>query len=173
MLLGGNQGGAELGHTNIVPNGNDCNAGTYGPIEAYCQRDAIIARAVHRLRRGRPSVINDLVAGDLTKVTPKTISEAAAKGDELAIQVWEEVGYFLGIGLGNFINIFAPDVLAVGGQIAKAGDFLLEPARKIARDIAIPSLFKDANIVEAEQVEDAGMLGSAAMAQEALKWTKK
>lgn len=167
MLLGGNKGGAELGHMVIQHGGLDCNAGTYGAIEAYAQRDSIVRRAVHRLSRGRESQVRDMVGGDLSKLTPLILSQAAAAGDELAIEVWYEVGIYLGVAIGNAINIFAPDVVAVGGQIAKVGDFLLEPARKTARNVAIPSLFKDAKIVEAEQIADGGMLGGAAMALQA------
>ncbi len=164
MLVGGNKGGAELGHTIVDADGLDCNAGSYGAIEAYAPKDAITSRAVHRLRRGRPSLIREIVQGDLAKVTPRIISEAAEKGDELALQTYEEVGRYLGISMGSFINIFAPDILALGGQIAKAGELLLAPARRAARDVAIPSLFADVEIRVAEQIEDAGMLGGAAIA---------
>lgn len=164
MLVGGNKGGAELGHAMILAGGLDCHAGSYGAIEAYCQRDSIIARAQHRLKRNYPSILNDLVEGDLSKVTPALLTEAANRGDELAIDVWTEVGTYLGYGIGTFINVFAPDVFAVGGQIAKAGEWLLAPARKAARSVAIPSLYRDTTIVQAEQIEDAGMLGGAALA---------
>lgn len=173
MLVGGNKGGAELGHTIVDADGLDCNAGSYGAIEAYAPRDAIVKRAVHRLRRGRASLIDDLCEGDLSKVTPRIIFEAATQEDELAIQVLAETGRYLGISMGSFINIFAPDVLAVGGQIAKAGEFLLGPARKAARDVAIPSLFRDCEIVVAEQIEDAGMLGGAAIVFEKLRWLNR
>lgn len=167
MLLGGNKGGAELGHMIIQHGGLDCHAGTYGAIEAYAQRDSIINRAIHRLRRGRKSIISDMVEGDLAQITPLTLSQAAAAGDELAIEVWAEVGEYLGVAIGNAINIFAPDVVAIGGQIAKVGEPLLGPARKAAENVAIPALFKDANILLAEQIADAGMLGGAALALEA------
>ncbi|MCC7229612.1 MAG: ROK family protein [Fimbriimonadaceae bacterium] len=173
MLVGGNKGGAELGHTIVDADGLDCNAGSYGAIEAYAPRDAIVMRAVHRLRRGRASLIDDLCEGDLSKVTPRIIFEAATQDDELAIQVLAETGRYLGISMGSFINIFAPDVLAVGGQIAKAGEYLLGPARKAARDVAIPSLFKDCEITVAEQIEDAGMLGGAAIVFEKLRWLNR
>ncbi len=164
LLLGANHGGAELGHTMIQYGGPDCNAGTYGPIESYCQRDAIIKRAVHRLQRGRKSVMRDLVEGDLSKVTPKIIDTAADMGDELALEVWHEVGTYLGAGIGSLINVFAPDVFAVGGQIAKAGEHLLGPARRSAINVAVPSLWTDVAVVQAEQIDDAGMLGGAALA---------
>ena len=170
ILLGGNKGGAELGHVVVQHKGLDCNAGTYGSIEAYAQRDGIIHRAQHRLMRKRESVLREMVKGDYSKITPLHLSQAASQGDELAIEVWAEVGEMLGVAIGSFINVFAPDIVAIGGQIAKAGDFLLRPARKTARNIAIPALFDDAKIVEAEQVEDAGLLGAAALALEALRW---
>ncbi len=170
MLLGGNGGGGELGHMVIMHGGLDCNAGSYGAIEGYCQRDSIIRRAIHRIQRGRKSIIAELVEGDLSKITPRIISMAADQGDDLAQQIWTEVGTYLGIGIANAINVFNPDVVAIGGQIAKAGEWLLGPARRAAGDAAIPSLFADATIVAAEQIDNAGMMGGAAMALESLKW---
>jgi glucokinase len=172
VLVGGNKGGAELGHVIVAYQGPECNAGEYGSVESFCGRDAIVRRARYRLNRGRVSVIRDLVNNDLSKITPLTISQAAEKGDEVAIEIWEEVGTMLGVGVGSFIDIFAPDVLAIGGQIAKAGDFILKPCIKAARNVAIPSLFEDAKIQIAEQIADAGMLGGAALALEALKWNR-
>jgi len=169
VLLGGNQGGAELGHLTVLHGGLDCNAGSYGALEAYCQRDSIVKRALHKLRRGRKSSLPDLVGGDLAKISPKDISDAAHAGDEVALEVWEEVGTMLGVGIGSVINVFAPQIVAVGGQIAKVGEPLLGPARKTARNVAVPSLFKDATIVEAEKGDDAGMLGAAALATEFLR----
>ncbi len=172
VMVGGNKGGAELGHVVISYQGMDCNAGEYGAIEGYCGRDAIIGRAVHRINRGRKSIMEEMVGGDLGKLTPKHITEAADQGDEVAIEVFEEVGTMLGVGIGNYINIFAPDIVAVGGNIARAGDWIMKPAYKAARNIAISSLFKDAKIVVAEQIADAGMLGAAALALESMKWKK-
>ncbi|MBV6459824.1 MAG: Glucokinase [Fimbriimonadaceae bacterium] len=170
LLLGGNKGGAELGHTVVLAGGLDCNAGTYGAIEAYCQRDGIVNRAIHRMKRRPGSLLEQMVEGDLAKTTPRLISEAANQGDELSIEVWTEVGTYLGVGIGNFINIFAPDVVAIGGQVAKAGELILEPVRKAARNVAIMSLFQDCRIVQAQQIDEAGILGAAALALEYETW---
>jgi glucokinase len=110
------------------------------------------------------------VEGDWSRISPKLISQAAEAGDELCLEVWEEVGQYLGLGIGTIINVFAPDVFALGGQIAKAGRPLLEAAVRSARNVAIPYLFKDCQITLAEQIDDAGMLGGAALALEELKW---
>ncbi len=172
VLVGGNQGGAELGHTVVNYQGLDCRAGEYGALEGYCSRDAIVTRAQHRMNRGRITILKDMCGGDAAKVTPLMICQAAEKGDEVSIEVYEEVGIMLGVGIGNFINIFAPDIVAIGGNIANAGDFILKPAIKTARNIAIITLFDDAKIHVAERLEDAGILGGAALALESLKWKK-
>ncbi len=164
VLLGGNMGGAEMGHTLLAMDGIDSTAGAYGTLEAYCQRDGIVRRTQHRLKRGRTSVIRDMVAGDLGKVTPRVISAAAEQGDDLAREIWAEFGRFLGNGVGNLINIFAPDVFALGGQIARAHEWFMPSLVQAARDFAIPSLFRDCAISLAERDEDAGILGGAAIA---------
>lgn len=167
VLLGGNKGGAELGHTIINYQGPDCTAGEYGSLEGYIGRDAIVRRAIHRIERGRETLLTELVENDLSRLTPLHLSEAADKGDEVAIEIFEEVGTMLGIGIANCITIFAPDIVAIGGQIARAGEWIMKPARKAAQNAAIPSLFRDAKIVVAEQIADAGMMGAAALALEA------
>jgi glucokinase len=111
-----------------------------------------------------------MLEGDFSKLTPLHLSQAAEKGDEVALEVWEEVGTMMGVAIGSFVNIFSPEVIAIGGQIGKAGEFILAPARKAARNIAIPALFDDVRIVQAEQIDDAGLLGGAALAIEALRW---
>jgi glucokinase len=164
LLVGGNKGAVELGHAVIDTTGPECSGGEYGSLESYIGRDAIISRVQHRLGRGRESLLPAMVDGDLTKLTPLHLSQASDHGDEVAIEVFEEVGSMLGVAIGNSINIFAPDIVAIGGQIAKAGDWIMKPARKKARNVAIPSLFVDAQILVAEQIAEAGMMGAAGLA---------
>jgi len=164
LLLGGNLGGGELGHMVVDYGGIECPSGEYGSVEGYCQRDSVVRRAQTKLRRGRASVLDEMTGGDWSRITPRTISQAAEQGDEVAIETWAEVGLYLGVAIGNAINVFAPEVVAVGGQMAKAGRFLLEPARHSARSVAIPSLFAFARIVRAQKLDDAGILGAAALA---------
>jgi glucokinase len=172
VLVGGNKGGAELGHIIVNMDGLDCNAGTYGTVEAYCQRDAIVRRAQFKIIRGRASALTELSEGNPSSITPRMIFEACEAGDEVAIETFREVGTILGVGVANYINIFAPDIVAIGGQVSKAGKWLLDPIFQSARSNAITSLFRDCEIRLAEQVEDAGMLGGAALAFEAQKWAK-
>lgn len=163
MLLGGDKGGAELGHVCIDPISAAFGAGARGSLESYCGLFGIQGRAEAKLKAGATSQF--LTAG---QITPLTLYQAAEQGDPIALETWHEMGEFLGLGLGSFINLFAPDILAIGGQVAKAAQFFLDAAKAKAKEVAIPTLFADANIVVAERVDDAGILGAAALALEAI-----
>lgn len=170
MLIGSNAGGAELGHIIIQQGGLDATAGTYGALEAYCQRDAIVKRAQYKLQREhdlKDSKLWTLVEGNLARITPQIIAAAAEHGDPIALDTYAEIGTYMGVGVGSLINVFAPDVVAIGGQIAKAGDCLMSPIRKSAKNTAIPTLFDATRIELAELVDDAGILGAAALAFQA------
>ncbi|MCU0316832.1 MAG: ROK family protein [Fimbriimonadaceae bacterium] len=166
LLVGGNGGGGELGHVTLNHEGMDCTAGTYGAMEAYCQKDALIRRAQYQLVRGRESVLVDMVDHDFSKVTPEHLAKAADQGDELAKEIWEYFGEWMGVGIGNSVNIFAPDIVVIGGQISKAAAHFLPAARKSLRRVAIPSLFSDVEFKTAHHIDDAGIYGGAALSVE-------
>jgi glucokinase len=106
----------------------------------------------------------ELAGGDIGAITPETVTRAAEDGDEAAQEVWREIAGYLGTAVGSLINVFAPDVFALGGQIALAGKWLLEPTIEEARNVAIPTLFRDCRVTVAEKIADAGVLGAAAVA---------
>ncbi len=164
LLVGASGGGAELGHTIILAGGPRCGCGASGCLEAFANRDAIVARARGKLAHAGGSPLAELCGGDLGRLTPQLVAEAAADGDELALEVWEETGWYVGIGVANFVNTFNPEVVAVGGQIARAGEPLFRAIRRAARAHAIPTLFEGCRVVPAERIDDAGILGGAALA---------
>jgi glucokinase len=164
MLVGCNQGGAELGHSVILHGGLDCTAGSYGSVEAYCGTEGIMNRAIHRIKRGRQTSIRPQEGKSLAELEPLDLSIAAQNGDDLAIEVFREIGTLLGVAIGSYINVFAPSIVAIGGQVAKAGDFLIKPATASALNVAIPSLFASCEIKMAERIDDGGILGAAELA---------
>ncbi|HEV8676736.1 MAG TPA: ROK family protein [Methylomirabilota bacterium] len=164
LLVGATGGGAELGHTIVLAGGPRCGCGASGCLEALANRDAIVARARGKLQRAPQSRLHALCGGDPARLTPQLLAEAAAAGDALAREVWEETGTYVGIGVANFINVFNPEVIAIGGQIAKAGEPLFAAIRRAARDHAIRTLFEECRIAPAERLEEAGILGAAALA---------
>ena len=93
----------------------------------------------------------------------------AQDGDDRAIAALAEIGSLLGVAIGSLVNIFDPDVVIVGGGFgAAAGDLLLDPARVAARGEAIHPADERLRIVQAAFGDEAGLIGAALVAFEAL-----
>jgi glucokinase len=163
-LITGSTGGAvHLGHHVIVAGGPQCGCGTFGCLEAFCGQHAIVLRALRALENGRESLLSEKIGPDRNALTPKQIDEAAQAGDAAALGVWEETGYYLGIGIANSVHIFSPALVVIGGGIRKATG-LLDSAERSMRRHTVHSLGKDCRIVEAALGEDAGVMGAAELA---------
>lgn len=163
-LVSGSTGGAvEFGHQVIVAGGRQCGCGTLGCLEAYCGTAAILERAHRAIERNHVSVLWDRIQGDKTTLTPLMIDEAARDGDAVAREVFEETGYYLGIGIANAVNAFNPAMVVLGGGIRKATGLMAAAERSMRRH-AIYSLAKDCCIAEAALGEDAGVMGAAELA---------
>lgn len=163
LLIGATGGAVEFGHITIVASGQQCGCGNFGCLEAYCGTHAIITRTLKALENGRPSLLDEKVRTDRFAITPKMIDEAARAGDEAAIRVFEETGYYLGIGCANAVQTFNPEMIVLGGGVRKAYG-LIQAAEVSMRRHAVYSLAHTCQLVEAELGEDAGVMGAAELA---------
>ena len=159
----------EMGHHIILAEGPRCSCGRYGCVESLCRRDAIIDRAARKAHQGRHTSLIEKSGHDLRYITPAMIAEAASEGDPVSIETLEEVGYYLGIAVANVINMLNPDKFIIGGGIAQAGELLLEPMRRTVEVNALYEPLQVCQIVPAELGDDAGVLGGAALAMQALE----
>ncbi len=164
VLLRGAQGaGGELGHVTIQATGPRCGCGNHGCLEALASGTAIQRRA-REVASERPNSALGRLAVE-RKVLGEDVTELAQGGDEAAISVLEETGRWLGIGLAGFVNVFNPEVVAVGGGAAKAGELILEPARREV-NLRARSPSRDlVRIQEATLGAKSGVLGAAALAR--------
>ncbi|MFN7252637.1 MAG: ROK family protein [Anaerobacillus sp.] len=119
----------EIGHTLVDINGPICACGNYGCLQTLCAGEAIRNYAIDEIDLGRETVIMDLVKNDISKIEAKTIHDAAKCGDELAVEILEKSGRFLGIGIANLINSLNPQLVVLSGGISKAENFILEPVK--------------------------------------------
>jgi len=164
LILGATGGAVEFGHHVIVAGSPEqCPCGDFGHLEAYCGTPGIVRRAQRYIESGRPTILPDLVDGDRAALTPKLIDDAARQGDQLSIEIFQETGYYLGIGLSNAVCLFNPSLVVLGGGIRKATG-LLESAERSMRVHSVRSLLRDCRLVEASLGEDAGVMGAAELA---------
>ncbi len=80
----------------------------------------------------------------------------------------EKVGFHLGIGIANFVTIFNPEVVVLGGGFARAGDLLFEPARRVVAERTLPPARDVVRIVPALLGVEAGLIGAGLVGFEAL-----
>jgi glucokinase len=129
VLLRGARGmGGELGHITVQPAGPRCGCSNRGCLEALASGTTKERRAREVADKRPHSALRRLAAE--REPLGGDVLDLARKGDEAAIEVLREAGTWLGIGFATFINIFDPEVIAIGGGVSEAGDLMLEPARK-------------------------------------------
>jgi predicted NBD/HSP70 family sugar kinase len=168
LFGGAHEGAGEIGHTVVYEEGPRCRCGNFGCLEAVANAVAISRRAVHRIQGGTPSLIPELVGDDLSQVIGTTVIEAAHEGDRLARETLQEAGRFLGLAIGNVINLLDPDLVVVGGGTARAGDLLLEPLKEAALSRALPGRRDRVRILRTGLGEDSCPVGGAALVIESL-----
>jgi glucokinase len=164
VLLRGARGtGGELGHITVQPAGPRCGCGNHGCLEALASGTAIGRRA-REVAAQRPDSALGRLAMERTPLG-EYVLDLARKGDEAALEVLREAGTWLGIGLASFVNIFDPEVIAIGGGVSGAGELVLEPAR---RELRLRSYSPSRDLVEIRTATlgaESGMLGAAALAR--------
>src|SRR5215216_1213825 len=165
ILLRGAQGaGGELGHVTIQATGPRCACGNHGCLEALASGTAIARRAREVASEKPDSALGQLAVE--RALLGEDVAELARQGDEAARSVLEETGVWLGIGLAGFINVFNPEVIAIGGGAARAGDLILDAAR---REVHLRAMSPGRDFVEVKEATlgaQSGLLGAAALARD-------
>jgi glucokinase len=160
---------AELGHTLIGfgPEGAIPDAGEFPQVQSL-EREAA-GRALDRLAVAAAAEHPDSFLGERAasgdRITGVDAVEGARAGDAASIRAVELLGQRLGVGIANAINTFDPDVVAIGGGVSVAGDLLLEPARRIARQYVLPGVGEATEIRLSNHGPEAGVLGAALLAK--------
>jgi glucokinase len=164
LLLGAQGFAGEVGHHTIEAHGPRCNCGNIGCLEALAAGPAIARCARELIRNGIGTTIADLVDGDLDKITAREVNQAAQAGDPVAIELFRQAGFYIGVGIVNLLHLFNPSLIVIGGSVTKAGDLLFEPIRATVRERAMASYYwEDTPIVPAALGDDVGLLGAVAL----------
>ncbi|MBE6709687.1 MAG: ROK family protein [Clostridia bacterium] len=170
VYSGFNFAGAELGHIVIEKGGRQCSCGRKGCWEAYSSatglvnmtKDAILAAR----ESGRETMMEEMIGGDLDKVSARTAFNAQKAGDALGAEVVDEYISYLATGIVNVINIFQPNVLSIGGGVCNEGDNLMKPLlEKVWSETYSREGTPQTQILIAKLGNDAGIIGAAVLGQ--------
>jgi glucokinase len=171
MIFRGAHGlGAELGHIAVNPDGPPCpgNCPNRGCLEAYCSGQAL-ERDGTELASDKPdSRLATRLDADGT-LSARRLVAAAEDGDPDALLIMENFGRMLGIGIANYVNVFEPMRLAIGGGISRASHLFFDRAVQEAGARTLPALWKRVTVARAEGGADAGVIGAGLLAALELK----
>ena len=156
----------EFGHLPLADNGVLCVCGKQGCLETIVSAKAIARQAREGIEQGNSSLIKELVGSDLSKIDISIVIQAANSGDQFAISLFAEVGKWLGRGMAYLIQIFNPELIIIGGQVAVANQFILAPIQQAIHTFSNRDISNDTQIQFSELGPKAGTMGAAAYALE-------
>ena len=164
LIIGGNiyegfnGAAAEIGHMTVNKEETlVCGCGNKGCLEQYASATGIVRMANRKLESTETETI--LRGAD---IDAKLIFDAARDGDEFAMEIVDTYCDYLGTALSDITKVIAPQVILIGGGVAKAGDILIENVKKYYREHAMHAL-KHIPIKLASLGNDAGMYGCIRM----------
>ena len=146
----------ESGHVTLDDNGPICGCGKAGHLEAFSSGTGIENFVHSELQKGIISIFPFS-----SQPGAWQIAEAARNGDSLSKTAFERAGYYLGIGIANYLHIFNPSCVIFGGGVSQSGDLLMIPFQRSLEDHVLNSLYlKDLEIKLAALGDDVGLIGS-------------
>ena len=159
ILCGVNGAAAEIGHMIVNPEEEDiCGCGGHGHLEQYASATGIVRMAKKALAKGdkKSSLSN------FEKLSAKNIFDEAKKGDELALELVDTLGYYLAYALTHVSAVVDPEVYVVGGGVSRAGEILINAIKKHYNNNIMKAL-QNKEFRLAELGNDAGIYGAARM----------
>ena len=161
LLRGAAGNGGEPGHIVVDPTGPACMCGRRGCLELYSSGSGIARRASDRLTGGAPSILPPAPsAADVVR--------AAQAGDAVARVVWSDAVHALGEGLTDIVNLVEPELVVLGGGVARAGELLRAPVADHIAAAAMRPAAAAVRVAIATRLNDVGLLGAAAIALDAI-----
>lgn len=152
----------EFGHQIVEIEGERCNCGRTGCLEAHAGGLAIVQQAEKRIPR-----IHELLHGDSQEITVADVYQLAQQGQREARELAESVVRYIGVGLVNLINLTSVEMICLSGGISNApAELLLGPLTAFVQDRAYEMAAKQIRICRSTLGEDAPLIGAALLHRE-------
>jgi glucokinase len=169
LLEGEHHAAGEIGHLTLVAGGRACHCPSRGCFEAYVSGWAIAER-LREAARESPGRLRALVesAGGIEALTARHLSDAAERGDPFSRSFRDVVAEEFASGIVGLVNAFNPDRVVLGGAVVQGMPQFGAAAQEAVRRRCQPPA-AGANVVQSRLGADAGVLGGAVLARQALR----
>lgn len=158
LYRGASGSAGELGHLAMGADGLLCHCGNYGCLETVAGPEAIVSEVRQAIENGAISSVAPDKAG---AVSIMSVLDAAEGGDRLAENVVARASEHLGRTLANMANLFDPQLIILGGLLAKASERSQATIRRVFEAGVLPSIAPGVALGVSELGETAGALGAA------------
>ena len=162
MIYGHDGFAGEFGHVIVERGGRECGCGRKGCLEAYASAIGIKRTAFELMATmNDPSPLRDIPFSALDSAM---LSQAAAKGDPIALEAFRLTGQRLGYALADAVTITSPQAIFLFGGLAKAGDLLLDHIRYYMEENMLFAFRNKVKIMPSGlQDKNAAILGASAL----------
>jgi glucokinase len=158
LYRGTSNSAGEIGHVTLDRAGDLCSCGCRGCVETYVSGPGLArryARAAQAAGKESPG-----------PVTGERVARLARQGDPLALQVMTQGGEALGVAVASMAMILDIELYVIGSSVARAGDLLLDPARRTVPDCSYRSVSSRVHIAMTELWDDGPILGCGWLARQ-------
>ncbi len=152
----------ELGHTVVQIGGGRCSCGKDGCIMAYASGVGISRMVNEAIEAGRETILQRPKDG--RRMSGEAVTTAAEKGDQLALDILRDAGYYGGVGISMIIQMLNPERVVIGGGLTQIGPLIMDHVDRGMREHTQPEMLTDDILVLSELGGDLGIIGAAAMA---------
>ena len=157
----------DIGHIRVEEFGPTCACGNTGCLEAFFGGAALARDAMAAARSQRSPVLAAMLA-EKSELTAVDVASAVAQGDPHAVQMIRDGGHRVGWVLASLVSFFNPDLIVIGGRVARLGHPLLAEIRGVVYRRSLPLATGNLPVVLSEMGDDAGVVGAAALISEAV-----
>ena len=153
----------EFSHIPISDNDTLCECGKRGCLETEATLRVVAAKATDLIKQGR---ISNLQIKETAEEMCDEVMIAAKKGDQVAVELFSDMGYKIGKGIAILIHINNPELIVLSGRGAGAGKMLLAPIQQALNKYCIPRLAEFTEVQVSKLAQDAYSIGVAALVME-------
>jgi glucokinase len=170
LFSGANHIAGEIGHMVLEVDGPKCGCGNKGCLEALASRTAIFNRIRDAVKEGQKTLLTEMLGDKFDNLKSGDLRKAIRRGDKFVEKVIEDASEYIGIAVGNLVNVLNPEIVVLGGGVMDAlEDEMLGVITEVAQDYAMPGANKDLEIVASKLGDDAGITGAAVLVRKHLK----
>jgi glucokinase len=148
-----------ISHMLVSTSGPRCSCGKRGCINTLISMDAMQKMVQRALRRGEETSLKQRLL-NREYFSPQLLAEEAVRGDSVALQVYCEVGRWLGAATAKYISLFEPNILILGGGVLSASDLLLTQVRSALMTHSSSRVCSMVEVVSARLGSDAALVGA-------------